>query len=147
MQSGGSYPDDLPALAGHVLAVESNSLNRLLIGAYLDEFGLTHEMAESGASAIMRLAVTAYDLVLLDTTMPDLDGVEGAKHFRGLHGPAALVPIVALVTTRMKGCCANYLAAGMNTYVLKPILPRELHAALMPFLATRQRAEPAALAV
>jgi CheY-like chemotaxis protein len=128
-----------------VLVVENNALNRLLIGSYLDEFGLTCELVDSGASAMMRLAVKNYHLVLLDTAMPGFNGVDAAMHFRSLHGPASRVPLVALVANRMKIYCGNYLAAGMNTYVLKPINGRELHAALKPFLPVRSRG-PAVLA-
>jgi CheY-like chemotaxis protein len=122
-------------LSGHILVVEDNAVNRMLIGAYLDEFGLTYEMVESGASAIMALASSSYDLVLMDIMMPELDGMETTRRIRMLHGPAAEVPIVALTAKAMKGDRETYLASGMNGYVSKPIRGRELHAALAPFLA------------
>jgi CheY-like chemotaxis protein len=122
-------------LSGHVLVVEDNAVNRMLIAAYLDEFGLSYEMVDSSGAALLALAAKTYDLVLMDTTMPDLDGIETAKRIRGLHAPAATVPIVALVAQAMKSYCGNYLSAGMDTYVLKPIRGRELFAALAPFLS------------
>lgn len=121
-------------LAGHVLVVEDNAVNRMLIGAYLEEFGLTYEMIDNSAAAIVALAENDYDLVLVDTAMPDLDGVETARRIRSLHGPASKLPIVALVAQAQRSYCGNYLSAGMDTYVLKPIRGRELHAALAPFL-------------
>ena len=121
-------------LTGHVLVVEDNAVNRMLIGSYLDEFGLTHEVAASGGAAVMSLAAKTYDLVLMDTAMPDLDGVETAKRIRSLHAPSSQVPIVALVAYGMKSDGGIYLAAGMDAYVSKPIRGRELHAALAPFL-------------
>ena len=51
-------------------------MNRMLIGSYLDEFGLTHDVAASGGAAVMSLAAKTYDLVLMDTAMRDLDGIE-----------------------------------------------------------------------
>jgi CheY-like chemotaxis protein/nitrogen-specific signal transduction histidine kinase len=122
-------------MQGHLLVVEDNAVNRMLIGAYLDEFGLTYEMVGDGVSAIMALASNAYDLVLMDIMMPELDGVETTQRIRLLHGPAAEVPIIALTAKAMKGDREKFLASGMNGYVSKPIRGRELHAALAPFLA------------
>ena len=129
-------------LRGHVLVVEDNAVNRMLIASYLDEFGLSHEMVSSGASALLSLASKRYDLVLMDVAMPDLDGVEATKRIRALHAPAAEVPIVALVSAK-KGGRGAYLAAGMNAYVSKPIRGRELYRVLAPFLAKDAGEEPA----
>jgi CheY-like chemotaxis protein len=118
--------------------VEDNAVNRMLIGTYLEEFGLTHEMVDSGGGAVMNLATKTYDLVLMDIMMPDLDGIETTKRIRGLHAPSSEVPIVALVAPAMKGDCGAYLSAGMDAYVAKPMRGRELYAALAPLLAAGQ---------
>ena len=125
-------------LSGHVLVVEDNAVNRMLIGTYLEEFGLTHEMVDSGGGAVMNFATKTYDLVLMDIMMPDLDGIETTKRIRSLHAPSSEVPIVALVAPAMKGDCGAYLSAGMDAYVAKPIRGRELYAALAPLLAAGQ---------
>jgi CheY-like chemotaxis protein len=135
-----------PPLSGHVLVVEDNSVNRMLIAAYLDEFGLTHEMVGTGGASILALAEKHYELVLMDTAMRDLDGMETTKRIRALSGPSASVPIVAVVANSMKSYCGNYLSAGMDTYVLKPIRGRELYAALAAFLPPSEASEPATLA-
>jgi CheY-like chemotaxis protein len=129
------------ALSGHILVVEDNAVNRMLIGAYLDEFGLSHEMADSGAAAILCLASKTYDLVLMDIMMPELDGIETAKRIRKLQGPSAEVPIVALTSHTKKGDRQDYLAAGMDACLSKPIRGRELYAVLAPFLAVDEGGE------
>jgi CheY-like chemotaxis protein len=121
-------------LSGHVLVVEDNAVNRMLIVTYLDEFGLTHEVVASGGAAVMSLAANSFDLVLMDTAMPDLDGVEITRRIRSLHAPSSHVPIVALVAYGMKSDCGAYISAGMDAYVTKPIRGRDLYAALAPFL-------------
>jgi CheY-like chemotaxis protein len=121
-------------LSGHVLLVEDNAVNRMLIGSYLDEFGLTYEVVTSGGAAVMSLASKTYDLTLMDTAMRDLDGVEVTKRIRTLHAPSSHVPIVAVIAHGMKSDAGAYLAAGMDGYVSKPIRGRELYAALAPFL-------------
>ena len=123
------------ALSGHILVVEDNAVNRMLISAYLDEFGLSYEMVESGAAAIMCLASKTYDLVLMDIMMPELDGIETTKRIRKLQGPSAEVPIVALTAKAPSDDGVDYLAAGLDAYVAKPIRGRELYATLAPFLA------------
>ncbi|HXG79769.1 MAG TPA: response regulator [Methyloceanibacter sp.] len=130
-------------LSGRVLLVEDNAVNRVLIQSYLDEFGLHHEVVGTAESAILHLAAKTYDLVLMDTTMPDLDGVEVARRIRNLHAPSAQVPIVALIAHGRTADCGAYLAAGMDAYVTKPIRGRELYTALARFLdCARVKEEP-----
>jgi CheY-like chemotaxis protein/nitrogen-specific signal transduction histidine kinase len=136
---------DIPpqgTLSGHVLVVEDNVVNRMLIGNYLSEFGLSHEMVSTGSAAVMSVATKTYDLVLMDTNMTDLDGIETTRRIRAMHVPSAEVPVVALVAQAKKHHCGTYLAAGMDAYVTKPIGPGELYAALAPFLTREQQAEP-----
>ena len=110
-------------------------MNRMLIGAYLEEFGLTYDVVDNGAQALKQLAAKDYDLVLMDIMMPELDGVETTKRIRKIGGEAAEVPIVALTAHAMKGDREDYLAAGMDGYVSKPIRGRELFGALKPYLS------------
>jgi signal transduction histidine kinase len=129
-------------LGGHVLVAEDNAVNRALIGTYLSDFGLSHEMVSTGSAAAMSVATKTYDLVLLDTMMPDLDGIETTRRIRAMHVPSAEVPIVALVAQTKKHHCGTYLAAGMDACVTKPINAGELHAALAPYLTRAQEPEP-----
>jgi CheY-like chemotaxis protein/nitrogen-specific signal transduction histidine kinase len=129
-------------LSGHVLVVEDNAVNRMLILTYLDEFGLAHEVVPTASAAITSLATKSYDLVLMDTAMSDLDGVEVARRIRNLHAPSSQVPIVALIAHGRTADCGAYLAAGMDAYVTKPIRGRELYAALAPFLGGPAKDEP-----
>jgi CheY-like chemotaxis protein len=88
----------------------------------------------TGAAAVMSLASKTYDLVLMDTAMRDLDGVETTRRIRSLHAPSSHVPIVALIAHGMQSDSGAYIAAGMDAYVSKPIRGRELYAVLAPFL-------------
>lgn len=126
-------------LCGHVLVVEDNAVNRMLIAAYLERFGLRHSMAFNGRQALEMLQHTGFDLVLMDIMMPEMDGIVATKHIRALSGPAAQVPIVALTANAMKGDRETYLKAGMSDYVSKPINARDLLAVLSTFLAKPQQ--------
>ncbi len=127
-------------LYGNVLAVEDNAMNRMLIAAYLDEFGLSYDIVESGQEALERLVTSRYDLVLMDIVMPELDGVETTKRIRAMQGPLAEIPIVALTAYTMRDDKEKYLAAGLDGYVSKPIRGRELFAALAPYLPGEESA-------
>lgn len=121
-------------LAGHVLVVEDNPVNQMVIGAYLERFGLTHDVAANGAEAIDALARRRFDLVLMDVMMPQVNGIEATQRIRALPAPLSAVPIVALTANAMKGDRETYLAAGMDGYVSKPINARDLFEALAEHL-------------
>ena len=127
-------------LCGHVLIVEDNDINQMLIAAYLDQFGLTHDAVANGQEAIRMLQERAYDAVLMDIMMPVMDGLEATKHIRALEGPAAKVPIIALTANAMKGDRETYLSAGMDGYVSKPINAADLFTALSEHLGIEPQA-------
>ena len=126
-------------LSGHVLVVEDNTVNRLLIGAYLEEFGLSYDAAESGTTALMCLAARAYDLVLMDVRLPDYDGLRMAERIRTLQAPSSQVPIVALTARPDQENGQALVEAGVNGCMTKPIQGRALYAAMVPFLPTEDR--------
>jgi len=109
------------ALKGHVLIVEDNATNQMLIAAYLDKFGLSHATAANGREALEMAQKSAFNLVLMDVMMPEMDGLEATRRIRELEGPAARMPIVALTANAMAGDRETYLEAGMDGYVSKPI--------------------------
>jgi len=122
------------ALSGHVLLVEGNTVNRMLIGAYLDEIGVSHETANTGTAALMCLSARPYDLVLMDMSLPDYDGIAMAKRIRAMQAPFSSVPIVAVAASGSGDDFQDLVAAGINGRVLKPIQGRMLYAALVTFL-------------
>ncbi len=71
-----------------------------------------------------------YDLVLMDVQMPEMDGPTATKEIRRLSGEVSDIPIIALTANAMAGHREEYLAAGMNDYVSKPIEPKALFEAI-----------------
>ena len=127
------------SLAGHVLMIEDNSVNRLLIGAYLDEFGLTFDVAETGAAALLCLDQRPYDVVLMDTVLPDYGGLELAQRIRSQELSSSHVPIIALSTLSDTEDDQTYVEAGVNASVDKPIQGLELYAALVPLVSAEEK--------
>ena len=118
--------------------IEDNSVNRLLIGAYLDEFGLTFDVAETGAAALLCLDQRPYDVVLMDTVLPDYRGFELAQRIRSQESSSSHVPIVALTTVSDTEDDQTYVEAGVNARLDKPIQGLELYAALVPLVSSQE---------
>lgn len=110
----------MPTLA----VVEDNADNRLLLQAILgDQYELLEY--ENGSDALAGIAATRPDLVLLDISLPGLDGNEVLKRIRQDASLRSL-PVVALTAHAMAGDRERFLAAGFNDYVTKPIVDESL---------------------
>ena len=106
-----------------VLLVEDNRVNQLLALALLRKMACDVELADHGKSALERLSTRQFDLVLMDISMPELDGLEATRRIRdGACGPRAQsLPIVAMTANAMAGDRERCLSAGMDEYLSKPI--------------------------
>jgi two-component system cell cycle response regulator DivK len=103
-----------------IAIVEDNADNRLLLQAILDgQYDLVEY--ENGTEALSGLAASLPDLVLLDISLPGMDGNEILSRIRA---DAALrkLPVIALTAHAMSGDREKYLAAGFNDYITKPIV-------------------------
>lgn len=125
--------DQSVALAGRVLLVDDNETNLILGGKLLESMGLEVIRALSGQEAIDTVEQDRPDLVLMDLTMPEMDGLEATRRIRKVHSALDL-PIVALtahIDEAEKTACE---AAGMNDYLTKPIVPDEMRKVLSQWL-------------
>jgi PAS domain S-box-containing protein len=120
------------SLAGRrILLAEDNEVNQLVAREMLHRLGVECEVASNGREAVERARAVAYDLVLMDCQMPEMDGFEATQAIReeeqksGSPGGRRL-PIVALTANAVKGDRERCLAAGMDAYLSKPVRPAEL---------------------
>ncbi len=107
--------------AGRILLAEDNVSNQLLFQTLLVKAGYTVDTVTNGFDAIKAIRHQTYDLVLMDGQMPEMGGVEAARKIRNEGGPNAAIPIIALTANTMSGDREQYLNAGMNDYLAKPI--------------------------
>jgi len=112
--------------------------------------GYHTDLAANGAEVLARLDTQAYDLILLDVQMPVLDGLSAAREIclRNFH-PGRRPRLVAVTASVQPGDRERCLAAGMDDYLSKPVLPKNLHACIerlfdgrAPFPASTDAAPP-----
>ena len=121
----------VPGRPLHVLLAEDNRLNQVIAVARLKKWGYTVEVAENGRKAVEAAAAGAFDLVLMDVQMPEMDGLEATQSIRAQEAAQGTrVPIIALTAHAMKGDRERFLEVGMDGYVSKPIRTDELQAAI-----------------
>lgn len=104
-----------------ILLVEDNETNRLVGRRYVEKLGLAVDEASDGKQAIEMAKSVGYDVILMDVSMPVMDGMMATHHIRALDDYNATVPIIALTAHAMEGDRQLCLAAGMNDYLPKPI--------------------------
>ena len=120
-----------------VLHVDDDPMNLRVVQEILGAFGHQAVMACSGAEALERLSVEAFDLMLLDIHMPGMTGVEVIERLRAANGPERSVPAIALTADIYSRRPAEYLALGFNDFVSKPILVANLMASIRRCTAGR----------
>jgi signal transduction histidine kinase/ActR/RegA family two-component response regulator len=110
----------------HILVAEDNAINQRVVCTMLELGGHRFTIAHDGAEAVAAVQRAAFDVVLMDVQMPNMDGPTAAQAIRRLGGKAAGTPIVALTANAMPGDAERYAAAGMNFYLSKPFSPDQL---------------------
>jgi CheY-like chemotaxis protein/anti-sigma regulatory factor (Ser/Thr protein kinase) len=104
-----------------ILVAEDNLINQKVIARMLEKMGCAVALAGDGLSAIRALESASYDLVIMDLSMPEMDGMEAARRIRRMDGPRFSVPIVALTASASDEIRSQCLAAGMNDFLAKPV--------------------------
>ncbi|MDM8526251.1 PAS domain S-box protein [Desulfococcaceae bacterium HSG8] len=142
------------SLAGtRILLVEDNAINRLVATEILEEAGIIPDTAKSGREAVSAVMDFAYDAVLMDVQMPEIDGYEATKMIRDLEESeiqepgqdtgsvvhSSRLPIIAMTAHAMKGDREKCLRAGMDDYVSKPIDTQLLFSVLTRWVSTETR--------
>ena len=114
-----------------ILLAEDNLVNQKLAVRLLQMRGHSVVAAANGAEAVAAFERQAFDAVLMDVQMPEMDGFEATSEIRARElRRGTRVPIIAVTSHAMRGDRERCLKAGMDDYVSKPIKPAELFAAV-----------------
>ncbi|TAJ74786.1 MAG: response regulator [Phenylobacterium sp.] len=124
-----------------VLHVDDDPMNLRVVQEILGAFGHKAVMACSGQEALERLALEAFDIMLLDIHMPGMTGVEVIERLRASNGPERNIPVIALTADVYSRRPAEYVALGFTDFVSKPILVSGLMATIKRCTAAPLAAE------
>lgn len=117
-----------------VLVVDDNEINRIIAVEMLNPLGMQIDTALDGQQAVEMVQEKEYDLIFMDHQMPVMDGIEAVKAIRSLEGEYYKeVPVIALTANTAKEQQEEYLQAGMNDYLCKPIDMTELYEKIRKF--------------
>ncbi len=127
-------PDDGLTPAGlRVLAADDNEINRMVIAAMLQEISVDVVVADSGRAAVAEARRSRFDAILLDISMPDVDGVAALKMIRADEAArgAPSVPAIAITANALTHQTDLYIAEGFDRCVPKPFRSSDLAATLV----------------
>ena len=113
----------------HILVVEDNATNQLVIEGLLRTLGITVDLAGNGQEALAALqGVSNHDLVFMDCQMPVLDGYQATVKIRSKQAGITnnAIPIIAMTANAMAGDKQKCLDSGMNDYLSKPLEPEKV---------------------
>ncbi|CUH51628.1 PAS domain-containing hybrid sensor histidine kinase/response regulator [Shimia marina] len=122
-----------------VLLAEDNRTNRLLVEKLLKDFPLTLLMAEDGAKAVEQVKTSQPDVILMDMSMPVMDGLDATRAIRALNMPQP--QIIAITANAYRSDREACIEAGMDDFVSKPLRRADLLVALTKALEL-QKAKP-----
>ena len=123
-----------------ILIAEDNRVNQIVASEVLAKHGYACDIVDTGKKAVAAISGGSYDLVLMDCSMPEMDGFEATRLIRLAEQAASMnpprhTPIIALTANAINGDRARCLEVGMDDYVSKPIDPNRLITAIQTLLA------------
>jgi CheY-like chemotaxis protein/anti-sigma regulatory factor (Ser/Thr protein kinase) len=125
-----------------LICAEDNPYGRVIMNTILGELGHRADFVTTGEAAVEAAARGGYDAVLMDVTLPGIDGLEATRRIRALPGDRARVPVIG-ISGRARGddeIAAR--AAGMDAYLVKPVSPGKLAEALARIVAAPPPSRP-----
>ncbi len=110
----------------HILLAEDNLINQKVAIRMLNSAGYPVDAVMNGEQAVRIYNENNYDLILMDIQMPEMDGYTATKKIREMQPPKNKVPIIAITAHALVGDRERCLEAGMNEYISKPIIAKEV---------------------
>lgn len=109
-----------------ILVADDTPTNGLVARKMLERYGHSVDTVLNGIEAIEALESRPYDIVFMDISMPEMDGLAATSAIRQMPRPAGDVPIIALTAYAMKGDRERFIQAGMDDYLSKPIVRAQM---------------------
>ncbi|TDM51835.1 response regulator [Aliivibrio fischeri] len=126
----------------NILVVEDNHANQIVIKNTLNYAGYSIDIAQNGKEAITKAINTQYDLIFMDISMPEMDGMTATKKIRSLSDTHQNMPIIALTAHALSGDKERFIEAGMTDYLSKPFNRSDLLECLAKYLFKEGKQDP-----
>ncbi|HWQ18503.1 MAG TPA: ATP-binding protein [Methanotrichaceae archaeon] len=130
-EEASSQPSSNSPINMCILMAEDNAVNRKVVLKMLGKLGYRADVAADGIEALKMMDLKAYDLVLMDIQMPEMDGLDATREIRKRWPEEEQPCIVALTAYALEGDREKCLEAGMDGYIAKPVKMEDLRAALL----------------
>jgi CheY-like chemotaxis protein len=109
-----------------ILVADDNRVNQKVAKRMLERLGHTVTLASDGKEALSAIKTGSFDLIMMDVQMPEMDGFEATRRIREWEAGKTRIPIIALTAHAMDSHREECLAAGMDSFLAKPILLESL---------------------
>jgi signal transduction histidine kinase/CheY-like chemotaxis protein len=109
-----------------VLVAEDEAINKLYMARFLGKLGMIVDSAENGAEVLRKHADEQYDIILMDVSMPEIDGLEATRRIRAENNSKNGIPIIALTAYAYAEDVEKCMKAGMDEFISKPINEKRL---------------------
>jgi hypothetical protein len=119
----------------NVLVVEDNQVNQIVVQSLLEMMGYQVIIASDGVEGVAAWKSGAFDVILMDSHMPNMDGAQATIEIRRQEAVGARIPIIALTASAMPNEKERCLSAGMDDFLSKPIQSEELNRVLQLWLS------------
>jgi CheY-like chemotaxis protein len=127
-----------------VLVAEDNEVNQLVFSQILDGLGVSYRIASNGRSAVELCRTLRPRVILMDVSMPEMNGLEATRAIRGEEQASGRrTPIIGVTAHALKGDKERCLEAGMDDYLSKPVSPNKLQIKLETWMGASEMARTA----
>jgi len=136
------YESTFTAGEAKILVVDDNDVNRVVFTSLLKETKIMIDEADCGKEALKKIYSEPYDIIFLDHMMPDMDGIEVLNKVKSNIGhPNISTPVIVLTANAISGAKEQYIQAGFNDYLSKPIIPEQLEKMIVKLLPAEKIVE------
>ena len=140
-----AYHESFVARDAHVLVVDDNEMNLLVVSNLLKKTQVQVTTCQSGLECLKLIEENHYDVILLDHMMPNMDGIETLQRAKAMTNSLCKeTPFIALTANAISGVREMYLSAGFDNYLSKPVTGKALEEMIQKYLPKEmlQKTEP-----